>query len=415
MMTATQFEGPAISGKLRNDLQISQQTSAKGPCFVVRDPLTTKIYMFSETAFKLLQQITPEKSLEQTIQEVTGRTEMSSAMVTSLQGLIGRAQEAGLFSDAASSTPRPVLKPARRKFNPFFITIPLLNVESILNIIGPVFRPLFSLAGFVAWAVILVSAFILAGMRWPLVRTAALHTHGFYALTGGYGLFLALTVVHEFGHAIACFKFGIKVREMGVLMYFFQPCAYCNISNAWMESSLKKRLIVSLGGIYFESFLWGVVTILWALSPPAASWHRMLFLAGVVLLVRALINLFPFFTLDGYYILSDLVKIPNLRPKSFVYLLSKVPLVRRFIQNPVQPARWERIVLLAYGTVSTICLAMALGLSAYTAHKSLLKLRPQNGNVIFWGLFVIILLASLPSVYSNLQKFSRGAGARRQV
>jgi putative peptide zinc metalloprotease protein len=411
MTNVAQLKESAFPGRLREDLQVSQQESAKGPRFVVRDPKTTKIYMFSETSFKLLQRLSPEKSLEQTIQEMTGTGKPSPRAIAAMTDLITKAQAAGLLNGSSASAAQPGLKPSARRFNPFFITIPLLNVESILNIIGPIFRPAFAPVGFAIWIASMLCALTMVSLRWPLVYATARNASGIYALTGGYGLFLALTVVHEFGHAIACFRYGINVREMGVLMYFFQPCAYCNISNAWMESSLKKRLVVSLGGIYFESFLWSLVAILWVFSPLSASWHRLLFMAGAVLLVRTIINLFPFFTLDGYYILSDLLQIPNLRPKSFVYLLSKVPLLGRFFRVSVELSPWEKIVLLSYGVISASCMALALGVSAYAARKSLLKIQPHNGNAIFWGLLAVTLLASLPGIYGNLRSFTVRVGA----
>ena len=57
-------------------------------------------------------------------------------------------------------------------------------------------------------------------------------------------------ILHELAHGLACQKLGGECRELGVLLLAFVPCLYCDVSDAWLEPSRWKRMMVSAAGIY---------------------------------------------------------------------------------------------------------------------------------------------------------------------
>ena len=89
---------------------------------------------------------------------------------------------------------------------------------------------------------------------------------------------------------------------------------------AWLFPEKSRRLWVTFAGAYFEIFLWALATLAWRVTEP---WTPLNHLALVVMAtsgIKTLFNLNPLIKLDGYYLLSDWLEIPNLRQRAFGYL-----------------------------------------------------------------------------------------------
>lgn len=118
-------------------------------------------------------------------------------------------------------------------------------------------------------------------------------------------LYLSI-VIHELGHISACHYYNVKYNHLGFGIYLYFPTAYVDITNAW-ELPRMKRVVVDLGGIYFQGLCTLILFIihLFYKSP--------IFLYSIVVInISILHNLNPFFKFDGYWALSDLFGIPNL-------------------------------------------------------------------------------------------------------
>ena len=130
---------------------------------------------------------------------------------------------------------------------------------------------------------------------------------------------LALHVlVHEAAHALTCKHFGRRVNRAGIGWYFLAPVAFVDTSDIWAAARLP-RILVSAAGPYSNLILSGVAALaahfLAPGDPKDALWSFSL--TGYVL---ALVNLNPLLELDGYYIVMDLLEIPNLRARALAYL-----------------------------------------------------------------------------------------------
>ena len=134
---------------------------------------------------------------------------------------------------------------------------------------------------------------------------------------------LAVTVLHEFGHGLACKHFGGEVREMGFLLIYFQPALFCDISDAWMLDR-RARLWSVAGGTWVQAGLWALAVFVWRVSAPETYLHAAALIVVLVAGVGALMNVVPVLKLDGYFFLSDLLEIPNLRARSFAHIRRSV-------------------------------------------------------------------------------------------
>jgi hypothetical protein len=132
----------------------------------------------------------------------------------------------------------------------------------------------------------------------------------------------AVMTIHEFAHGLALKHFGGKVEEMGFLILYFIPAFYCNVSDAWMLKK-RERVRVTMAGAYAQILLWAVATIAWRLLAQETLASRICLITIAFIAIQTVFNFNPLIRLDGYYLLSDLVEVPNLRPKAITYVKNR--------------------------------------------------------------------------------------------
>ena len=170
-----------------------------------------------------------------------------------------------------------------------------------------------------------------------------------------------LITIHEFAHGLALKHYGGKVEEMGFLILYFIPAFYCNVSDAWMLKK-RERIRVTLAGAYVQLFLWAVATIAWRLLATETIAGRICLIAIAFTAIQTVFNFNPLIRLDGYYLLSDFLEVPNLRSKALAYVKS------RFISlltgnSPAEEkglSRREKRLFLYYGTASSMFTVLIL-------------------------------------------------------
>jgi putative peptide zinc metalloprotease protein len=124
-------------------------------------------------------------------------------------------------------------------------------------------------------------------------------------------LALVLTpLVHELGHIAACRKYGIRHGGIGIAIYIIFPVAYCDISQLW-TASRRQRVIANLGGVFAQSLYASLFGLAYGLTNEATYAFSYL-----VIVLTTAAELYPFVRSDGYWLLSDLLHIPNLLPRA---------------------------------------------------------------------------------------------------
>lgn len=230
-------------------------------------------------------------------------------------------------------------KRLQQYLSPLALRIPLLDPERFLQKTRPLGRLLFSLPGALIWLAVL-----LAG-GWVVVAE-------FDALTDNLTdrvlaadniliiliAFPLLKLVHEFGHAYAVSRWGGEVHEMGVMFLVFMPIPYVDASAASVFRSRWQRAWVSAAGMYVEMFMAALAVIGWSLMEPGMLRSILFNIALIGSVTTLLFNLNPLLRFDGYYILADVIDIPNLGTranKHFQYLCQRYLLG---LEDAVSPA-----------------------------------------------------------------------------
>jgi len=121
-----------------------------------------------------------------------------------------------------------------------------------------------------------------------------------------YGLIIASVLSHEIGHASACRRFGEAYGDIGFGIYLIFPVFYADVTRIW-KLSRWQRVIVDLGGMYFQLLTGVFYYLIYRLS---GNWLWLL--ASVQIDILILLSFNPIAKFDGYWLVSDLLGIPNL-------------------------------------------------------------------------------------------------------
>ncbi len=121
---------------------------------------------------------------------------------------------------------------------------------------------------------------------------------------------------HELGHASACRWAGVGHGGIGISLYINIPVLYTDVTPAW-SLSRRNRFFVNMGGAYFQCFLLLALLCAYVLTASPFAYYLI-----TILNISFIVTLNPLFKFDGYWILSDLLGIPNLRARSKKILLS---------------------------------------------------------------------------------------------
>ncbi|MEL7463029.1 MAG: peptidase M50 [Pseudomonadota bacterium] len=239
--------------------------------------------------------------------------------------------------------------------NPLALRLPLWDPDRFLTATMPFARPVFSLFGALVWLAVVLGALVLAALNWSELTTGIVDQ----VLLAENLVVLALVypvvkVVHELAHGYAVKRWGGTVHEMGLMFLVLIPVPYVDASASNGFSGKWARATVGAAGILAELFIASIAMFVWVQAEPglvrAAAFNAML-IGGVSTL---LFNGNPLLRFDAYYVLSDLIEIPNLGNRAnsyFFYLIKRYLFGMRRAVSPVT-ARGERAWFLFYSVAA---------------------------------------------------------------
>jgi len=167
-------------------------------------------------------------------------------------------------------------------------------------------------------------------------------------------VFPFLKAVHEFGHGFAVKLKGGEVHDMGIMMLVLTPVPYVDASAASAFREKRERILVGAAGMAVEVFIGALALFFWSMAEPG-PWrslaYNVIFIAGVS---SILFNGNPLLRYDAYYILSDLLEIPNLGPRGLRYAGY---LCQRYLfgvrdAEPPESTKGERVWFIIYTATS---------------------------------------------------------------
>ena len=348
---------------LRSSVRAHRQTFRGQDWVVLRDSLSSDFFRVTADAYAFVSRLGTDRTIDEVWSELIEAEPEVALTQEEVVQLLGQLHLSNLLQfdrgAAAASLFERYRERRGREIKALIlgflaIKVPLIDPDRALDRSMPLIRLLFGPVGALCYLVLLVlgtKALVDESHR-LFDQSAGLLAPGNLGLLY-VGLVLA-KLVHEFGHAAACKRYGGEVHKMGVMLLLFAPLPYMDATASWGFRSRFHRMLVGASGVLAEFAVAAVAALVWANSAPGvinALAYNVIFVASVSTL---LFNLNPLMRFDGYHMLVDWLDVPNLFQRSrdqLKYLGERFALGVKNAE-PAARTRKEAWLLPTYGVVS---------------------------------------------------------------
>ena len=350
---------------LRPRVEVRRQSFRGERWHVLYDPFNNQFFRLRPEAYAFVARLRPDRTVEDAWQETLDQNPDGAPGQEDVIQLLAQLYHSNLLhykvaADSEQFFARYRKRKQRERLfslsNLMFSRLPLLDPDAMLTRAQPALRWLFR-----PWAVVLWLAVVGWALKTCVDHGAELAVASSNVLSPAnlillYAGIVVIKVLHEIGHAVTCKHFGGEVHTMGVMLLFFSPLPYVDVTSSWAFRERWKRIAVASGGVVAEMFVAALAAIFWASAGPGV-WRdlafNMMIAAGVT---TVLFNANPLLRYDGYYVFTDLVDIPNLYQRAqqmLIYTLEKGLFGVRGAPLPADSRR-ERGWLATYGILSVV-------------------------------------------------------------
>ncbi len=379
-----------LKPRLRAGIHISRQYFRGRLWHVIQDQANNAFARLNTTGYALVGLLDGSRSVRQAWDICNSKLGDDAPTQGEVIELLGQLASNNLLESGTSPDAQAMFDRFKRRrnrdlqgrlMNLLFPRMPLFDPDAILErglfLVGWIF----AWPGLILWTMLIGTAVYTLLNAGPMAGKLLTDSSGLLRPDNWLLLLLAFIVdksVHESGHAIACKKFGKRfgtggeVHVIGIMLLIFTPVPYVDASSAWLLPDKWRRAIVGAAGMWMEFALAAVAAIIWRYSDPGSTLHafcyNLMFIASVA---TVFFNGNPFLRYDGYYILADLVEIPNLLGRAMQYATY---LARRYlfgIKQAINPSetsgqrRWLLVYLALSGVVRVlVCTGIILFLVA---------------------------------------------------
>lgn len=413
------YELGAVRLTLRRDLSFRRQSFGNSNCYIIEDPSTSKFFRIGDPEYTFLSILDGRTSISEAVSETATRTANEAFTETQAAALCSWAVTNSLASTSQSATDirliegseKAVATRRRQWMNPIMLKLPLGSPDRIVQRIAPLASWMFGPLGYAIWLLVAV-----VGLYSVLVNWNSWTTQDRSVLARDNWLWLGLTwiilkLAHESAHAVACRRFGGECRESGMLLLLFVPLPYVDVSSAWRFGSKWHRIIVSAAGMYVELFLAACAAIVWTQTDSALIQHHAFNVIVTAGFMTVLFNINPLMRFDGYYILSDMLDMPNLAThgQQDVMHLSRRWLLGTSVNRPSWPEGRASIIRL-YGMAAfvwriLICVSLTLAAESLYHGAGIVL---ATAAVLLWAVIPLAKFARYLSVGDPVNPPNRG-------
>jgi putative peptide zinc metalloprotease protein len=338
--------------RLRGHVRIHRHHYRGELWYVLEDRVSRRMHRFNPEAHYLIGLMDGRRTVQEIWDSACTRFGDDAPTQDETIRLLGQLHSAEVLQSEAMPDVAELLRRARAKrstwkqnlISPLAVRIPLLDPDRFLERWLAWYRPLFGWAGAVLWLVVVGAGSLAAVAHWDeLAQDFSSRVLAPQNLLLLWLIFPVLKLAHEFGHACATRVWGGEVHEMGIMFLVLMPIPYVDATAASAFPEMRRRLVVGAAGMLVEVFLASLALFVWLEVQPGlvkALFYNVMLIAGVS---TVLFNANPLLRFDGYYMLSDLVHLPNLRKRANEYLGHVVDTRLFGVQRPpIEATRAER-------------------------------------------------------------------------
>ena len=334
--------------------------------YLLQDPATGRVHRFAPGARLVIAAMNGQRTVDQ-LWDLTNRHLGDEAPTQDeMIQLLGQLHSADLLQSDVTPDTAEVFQRSERELkarkrrswsNPMAMRLPLWDPDTFLDRLNPLARLVWSRWGALVWLLVVLPALLLLPPQWTEL------THNFsdriLAVDNLLLLWLVFPVIkllHELGHAFATKAGGGEVHDLGLMFLVLMPVPYVDASGATVFKSKYRRAAVGAAGMLVELFIAALAFYLWLLVEPGllrSILYNIMLVAGVS---TVLFNGNPLLRYDAYYILADLIEMPNLAQRAlryWAYLAERYVFKVEDASTPTTSAS-EKAWLLIYGLASSI-------------------------------------------------------------
>ncbi|MBL8374420.1 PqqD family peptide modification chaperone [Accumulibacter sp.] len=371
-LSASWYRVADLRPELRAHARIHRHRFRGQPWYVLGDSASGKLHRFSPAAYRVIQLMDGRRTINEIWTEVAAESGADAPTQDEVIRLLAQLHAGDLLqSDLPPDVDELAERGSQQKrrkllqsfINPMSIRIPLWDPDAFLNRSWPVVSRVPGLLGVILWLLAVLPATVLAGLHWQELTAnlsdQILAAHNLLLLWFVYPL---IKFLHEMGHAYAVKSGDGEVHEMGIMLLVLAPIPYVDATASGAFRSKWRRMIVGAAGMLVELFLAGLAMWIWVLVEPGlvrSIAFNVLFVAGASTL---LFNGNPLLRYDGYYVLGDLIEIPNLGNRSNQYwqwLAKRYLFGLKTVERPLATTG-ERRWFVFYGAASLIYRTMVM-------------------------------------------------------
>ena len=323
---STPDERPA----LRKDLSVLRQVQMGEVLWIVKNPATMKYYQFRNAQWQLIMLFNGIRTRTEILVEYNrgaGEYPIPLERVLEYEEFL---RERDLIEQSVAERNLTLLdkyKTLRHKkaekgsegFDLFFIMFHVVDPDRFLTrtvkYVQWIWTPAAAITTLLAsiW-----TAFIFA-RHWGPLWSGTMELYHFLGkpfldIVQFFFILSIIGAIHELAHAYSLKKYGGECHDIGVALFYFTPAFYCDTSDAFLFKNRFKRLWVTVAGIYSEVAICAVATALWVASYPDTLVNELAYKTMLFTGISAVFfNINPLIKVDGYYALSSLLQMPDLR------------------------------------------------------------------------------------------------------
>ncbi len=320
---------PPLRLRRRADLEVRQQSYEGAVYWLVKDPIALKYYRLESEEFAILEMLDGHTSLGELQGRFARRFAPQQIELYELHRLLGLFYRCSLIVSEVAGQGAVLAQRGRerrreerrtRLTNLLSIRVRGMDPNRLLVIINRWFGWFFT-----PWAIVFNLALVSCALVMVIVQFDEIYLrlpgfHEFFSIQNWLLLAVVLAftkVLHELGHGTACKRLGGECHELGLMLLVLTPCLYCNVSDSWMLANKWHRAAIGAAGMYVELVLAALAACLWRVTDLGLINDLCLGVMFTCSVSTLLFNANPLMRYDGYYILSDLIEVPNLRQKAF--------------------------------------------------------------------------------------------------
>ena len=350
---------------LRASVRVHRQVYRGVLWYVLYEPFTNQYYRLPQGAYEFISKLSSRKTVGEVWNDLLNSgmenvpsqgevIEMLSQLYQSNMLLYEGVDDGMMLFDRNKKKVQKKVKATL--LNIFFLKVPVFDPEFLLRRLKWLINILLSVPFALVWL-----AAIIVATKYGIENFDTLkdQTHGFLSPSNIGWVYVCTVIVkllHEFGHSAVVKKYGGEVHTVGVMFMLLAPLPYMDASASWSFRKKWHRVFVGAGGMLFEFFIAAVALILWA-NLGGGILKALAYNVFIICSVSTvLFNINPLMRFDGYYILTDLLDMPNLQQRSvshLKYLLERY-VFRKYDAENVAESWNERFVYTFYGIASAI-------------------------------------------------------------